>query len=106
MQKEVCKGFKSSGLILECGREDLYGDFDFGLENLSSIKRDRIDIDCGGARVWEVEAVEAVIRNTANLNPRSLHMSRRLEEDMAKNEEKLVPGKANEKEEVLIHPPK
>ncbi|XP_051228043.1 disease resistance protein Pik-2-like [Lolium perenne] len=79
--------------------KDLYGDFDFGLENLSSIRRVRIDIDCDGALVSEVESLEAVIRNTTKLHLTSPSINRRLEEDMLKDEDKQADGLANTKEE-------
>lgn len=76
--------------------KDLYGDFDFGLENLSSIKRVRIDIDCDGAWISEVEALETLIKKTTNVYAPSLNISRRLEEDMLKHED---IGLENKKEE-------
>lgn len=76
--------------------KDLYGDFDFGLENLHSIKRVRVDIDCDGAWVSEVEALETLIKKTTNLYAPILNISRRLEEDMLKHED---IGLANKKEE-------
>ncbi|XP_044394775.1 disease resistance protein Pik-2 isoform X2 [Triticum aestivum] len=76
--------------------KDLYGDFEFGLENLSSVKRVRIDIDCDGAWVSEVEALEILIKKTTNVYAPILNISRRLEEDMLKHED---IGLANKKEE-------
>ncbi|KAJ1276311.1 hypothetical protein BS78_05G204700 [Paspalum vaginatum] len=47
----------------------VYGDFDLGLENLTSLKVVDVGIDCRCATPWEVLDAEAAIKNSVKLNP-------------------------------------
>lgn len=76
-------------------------DFDIGLDNLSSLKHVTIRMDCGGSRVSEVEAAEAAIWNTTNLNANHLRLDviRHFEDNMIRDEEQIQVYKER-KEEV------
>jgi len=61
--------------------KDVHGDFNLGLEYLTSLATVNVDIDCRCARLWEIEAAEAALRNATKLNPNcpTLDLERHLE---------------------------
>ena len=48
---------------------DQFGDFDCGLESLSSLERVIVHTNCYRAELEEVEAAEASVRKALDLNP-------------------------------------
>ncbi|XP_034606764.1 disease resistance protein Pik-2 isoform X3 [Setaria viridis] len=87
-------------------RKAAYGDFDIGLENLSSIKQVIVRIRCTGSTVYEVDDADSALRRTAglNLNHPKLEVIRYYEDEMVDaelqcNKETL---KEEEKEEVVL----
>ncbi|XP_034606763.1 disease resistance protein RGA5 isoform X2 [Setaria viridis] len=65
-------------------RKAAYGDFDIGLENLSSIKQVIVRIRCTGSTVYEVDDADSALRRTAglNLNHPKLEVIRYYEDEM------------------------
>ncbi|CAL4988105.1 unnamed protein product [Urochloa decumbens] len=87
-------------------RKDAYGDFDLGLENLSSIKQVIARIRCTGSTVHEVGYADSAMRKAADLNHNhpKLEVIRYYEDEMVKdvlqyNKKTL---KEEEKEEVVL----
>ncbi|PAN42655.1 hypothetical protein PAHAL_8G164000 [Panicum hallii] len=69
-------------------RKDAYGDFDLGLENLSSIKLVIIRISCTDSTVYEVYDADSAMRKAAglNLNHPKLEVIRYYEDEMVEDE--------------------
>ncbi|KAM3206488.1 hypothetical protein ACQJBY_061921 [Aegilops geniculata] len=87
--------------------KDVLGDFDFGLENLSSLMTVKVEMDCRCASLSEVEAAEAALRDaTCSLSPArpSLDLERHFEEDMVINQDEDVPEElqGEKKEDALL----
>ncbi|XP_066365102.1 disease resistance protein RGA5-like [Miscanthus floridulus] len=86
--------------------EDIHGDFDLGLENLTSLKTVNVEVDCRYARLWEVEAAEAALRNATNLNPNppTLDLKWHFQGLMLSDEEEEIPEdrQENKKEDALL----
>jgi disease resistance protein RPM1 len=87
--------------------KDIHGDFDLGLENLSSLKTVNVEVDSRCARLWEVEAAEAALRNATNLNPNrpTLDFKWHFQGAMLRDQEEEIPEdrQADKKEDVLIY---
>lgn len=87
--------------------KDIQGDFDFGLENLTSLKTVNVEIDCRCARVSEVGAVKAALHKATDRNPNrpTLDLKCHFQEEMLSDQEEEIPRdlQANKEEDVLIY---
>lgn len=86
--------------------QDVHGDFDSGLENLTSLKTVNVEIDCRGARPSEIKAAEAALRNATNLNHNcpSLDLKWHFQGEMLRDQEEEIPEelRAKKKEDALL----
>lgn len=85
--------------------KDVHGDFNLGLEYLTSLTTVNVEIDCRCARLWEVEAAEAALSHATKLNPNSkfLVMKRMFPKEMLPDQEEEIPQdlQGNKEEDVL-----
>jgi disease resistance protein RPM1 len=88
--------------------KDVYSNFDLGLENLTSLEIVEVEMDCRCARLWEVEAAEGALRNSANANPNcpTAYLRRHFEREMIYDQEEDIADElvSRKKQDVLIYP--
>jgi hypothetical protein len=66
------------------------GDFDFGIQHLSSLAHLSVELSCFGSRAAEVKAAEAAFRSMAEANPnRPTLMMKRLYPDRVLQDEQI-----------------
>lgn len=70
----------------------MHGEFDFGIQHLSSLKHLYVEIVCYDAKVWVVEALEHAIRNAAGQLPgiSTLQVRRWGSKDMVNDEKQQI----------------
>ncbi|TVU50347.1 hypothetical protein EJB05_01716, partial [Eragrostis curvula] len=68
--------------------KNTYGDFDLGLQNLSSLKYVIVRIDCSGSSIFEVAEADAAMRKAIAMNPNypKLDVIRYFEDEMIEHE--------------------
>ncbi|KAF8655175.1 hypothetical protein HU200_061315 [Digitaria exilis] len=74
--------------------------YDFGLENLSSLKHATIRIDCGGSSVYHVDDADTTLRKATFANPNHprLDVIRHFEDAMIRDNDLHVHDEAQEEE--------
>jgi disease resistance protein RPM1 len=86
----------------------VYSNFDLGLENLTSLEIVEVEMDCRGATLWEAEAAEGALRNSANANPNcpTAYLRRHFEREMIYDQEEYISDElvSRKKQDVLIYP--
>ncbi|CAL4898903.1 unnamed protein product [Urochloa decumbens] len=72
--------------------KDVIEDFDLGLDNLLSLEQVAVQVDCSGATAAEVQEVEAAVTRAVENHPNHLtiQMSRRLEEDILSDNDRMA----------------
>ncbi|TVU25443.1 hypothetical protein EJB05_27939, partial [Eragrostis curvula] len=68
--------------------KNTYGDFDLGLQNLSSLKYVTVRIDCGGSSISDVSAADAAMWKAIAMNPNcpKLDVIRYFEDEMIEHD--------------------
>lgn len=87
-------------------RKDAYGDFDLGLENLSSVKHVIARIRCTGSTVCEVEDADLALRKAIDLNPNHpmLEVIRYYEDEMLEDGQHWGKTLVEEDNEKVLFP--
>ncbi|XP_037419370.1 disease resistance protein Pik-2-like [Triticum dicoccoides] len=87
--------------------KDAQSDFDLGLENLSSLKTVKVEMDCRCARLSEVEDAEAALCKATGQNPPNcptLDLKRHFEDEMLSDQEEHISEElpAKKEEDALL----
>ncbi|KAL6890320.1 hypothetical protein ACP4OV_009083 [Aristida adscensionis] len=86
-------------------RKDAYGDFDLGLENLSSLKQVIIRIRCTDSTACEVDDADSSMRKAAclNLNPPRIEVIRYHEDEMLEDQPNHNAEILEESDQIHVH---